>query len=192
MTTPRLCSMVSILHQKLSEKGVAHALIGAMALALYGIPRYTADIDLLSDECKRGEIVHLMGTLGFDCFQDTGAFAQFDSAFGVYGKVDFMFVHTDEGRAILDRAAFVRDEVLGEIPVVQPTDYAILKLMAIANNPDRKNRDTADLETLFNAFAAGFMDLGFKPIDVAQLRIFADRFGVSDRLEALLPLLDFR
>ena len=54
-----------------------------------------------------------MADLGFDCFQDTAAFAQFDSELGVYGKVDFMFVHTDDGLAILERAIPVNDDFWG-------------------------------------------------------------------------------
>ena len=190
MTSPKLRNILVMLHQHFSEKGVPHALIGAMALALYGMPRYTADIDLLSDVHQRKTLLNVMGALGFDCFQDTDNFLQFDSEMGVYGKIDFMLVHTDEGRAVLERAILVYDDSFGEVPVVQPTDYAVLKLMAIANNPDRKNRDAADLESLFKAVSAGFINPVFNPIDVAQLKLFAARFGVLDHLEMLLPLLE--
>ena len=192
MTSPRLRNVLTMIHESLSERGIAHALIGAMALALYGMPRYTADIDLLSEERWRKDILGLMKESGFNCFQDAEAFAQFDSESGAYGRIDFMFVHTDDGRAILDRAIMVDDDSLGTISVVEPTDYAVLKLMAIANNPARENRDIADLEVLFKVVAAGFLPRIFKPIDVARLKDFAARFGVSDHLSALLPLLDTR
>ncbi len=190
MPSPKLKSILSVLHKQLAERGIAHALIGALALALYGMPRYTADIDLLTEARHREKIRDLMAELGFDCFQNTDAFAQFDSELGVYGKVDFMFARTEDGLAILERAISLKDEFFGEIPVVQPTDYAVLKLMAIANNPDRKIHDTADLEALFKTTAAGFVDERFNAIDVARLTHFADRFGILDHLESLLPALN--
>ena len=189
MTAPKLKHVLSIICGTLSEKRVPHAIIGAMALSLYGMPRFTADIDLLSDELHRKIILDVMNRLGYDCFQDTGNFAQFDSEHGVYGKVDFMFVNTDEGRTILERVIDINDEVIGAVPVVQPTDYAVLKLMAIANDSSRKSHDMADLETLFKASAAGFLDSSFQPINIEQLQKFATRFQVSEQLTYLLPLL---
>lgn len=189
MTTPKLKHLLSILCSHLSEKKVPHAIIGAMALSLYGMPRFTADIDLLSDGMHRKVVLELMKELDYECFQDAGNFAQFDSELGVYGKVDFMFVNTDDGRSILERSVDLKDDVLGEVPVVQPTDYAVLKLMAIANNNERRVRDMADLEILFRSVAAGFLDPSFQPINVDLLKKFASRFHVSDHLESLVSLL---
>lgn len=189
MTSPKLRKVLSDLRRNLEAADIPHALIGAMALSFYGIPRYTADIDLLSDQRHKPPILQILAELGFDCFQDTEVFAQFDSEKSAYGKVDFMFVSTAEGRTILERAVLVEDELLGENSVVQPTDYAVLKLMSIANNPDRKNHDTADLEAMFKSVAAGLLDSAFDPVEIHHLRRFAERFQVSEELESLLPLL---
>ncbi|MFP3982010.1 MAG: hypothetical protein ACLFUY_11475 [Desulfobacterales bacterium] len=192
MTSPKIRNVLSVLRRNLEAADIPHALIGAMALSFYGIPRYTADIDLLSDQRHKPVILSIMAELGFDCFQDTDAFAQFDSDLGAYGKIDFMFVATEDGRAILERAVLVEDELLGENPVVQPTDYAVLKLMSMANNPDRKNHDKADLDAMFRAAAAGLVGSAFDPVEIPPLRRFAERFQVSEELEALLPLLGDR
>lgn len=86
-----------------------------------------------------------MEKLEYSCYQKTDAFAQFESEMGAMGYIDFMFVNTPDGLNILNRKIVVQDELLGKIPVVQPTDYIILKLMAIANNPDRSIKDEADI-----------------------------------------------
>ena len=91
--------------------------------------------------------------------------------------------------AILERAILVNDDFWGKIPVIQPTDYAILKLMAIANNQDRKTHDMADLEALFKTASADLLHPVFNPIDSAQFKTFAERFGVLEHLESLLPLM---
>lgn len=189
MTAPKLKHVLSILCDNLEKKQVPHAIIGAMALSFYGMPRFTADIDLLSDETHRKTILAIMSQLGYNCFQDAGSFAQFDSELGVYGRVDFMFVSTKEGRDILGRRVIVKNEVIGLAPVVQPTDYAVLKLMAMANNEDRNARDTADLQILFKSAAAGFLPASFQPINVEHLKRFADRFHLYNELESILPLI---
>jgi hypothetical protein len=190
MTTPKLKHVLSIICTNLREKNTPHALIGAMALSSYGMPRFSADIDLLSVEEQRKVVLDIMKHLGYECFQDEGSFAQFDSELGVYGKVDFMFVNTEDGRAMLEHAIDINDEVMGVVPIVQPTDYAVLKLMAIANNPDRKAHDMADLEVLFKAAAEGLLNRAFDPINIDLLQTFAERFQVEDILKSLLALLN--
>jgi len=39
------------------------------------------------------------------------------------GKIDFMFVHTQDGKNMIGRSLVVEDELLGKHPVIQPTDY---------------------------------------------------------------------
>jgi len=53
-----------------------------------------------------------------------------------------------------------------------------------------KHNDMADLEILFKAVAAGFLNPAFDPINVDQLQIFADRFHVSEQLMPLLALFN--
>ena len=189
MTTPKLKHVLSIICTNLRDNKVPHALIGAMALSSYGMPRFSSDIDMLSVEQRREDVLDIMKKLGYECFQDAGSFAQFDSELGVYGKVDFMFVNTDEGRAMLERSRDFDDEVMGVVPVVQPTDYAVLKLMAIANNRDRMAHDMADLEVLFKAASEGLLNQAFDPVNIDPLQLYAERFQVLDHLKRLLTLL---
>ncbi len=137
MKTPELINILVRINRHFRKKQIPFAMIGAMALALYGIPRFTSDIDLLSDGRKRSEITAVLEQLGYTCFQHTEQFAQFDSEFGVFGKIDLMFVNTADGREILDRRVEIFDEILGNAPIIQPSDYIILKIMALANNPGR-------------------------------------------------------
>ena len=88
MTSPKLKNILGILCRKLSDGSVPHALMGALALALYGLPRYTADIDMLSAHPHRKVIKQIMTEMDFACFRETEIFAQFDSELGVYGKTD--------------------------------------------------------------------------------------------------------
>jgi hypothetical protein len=171
----------------LDDRQVSYAVIGALAMAFYGWPRYTADIDLLTDEVNRDVVFGVMADLDFECFQDAGSFAQFDSAYGVYGSVDFMFVSTPDGRAMLSQSAFVKDEAIGMAPVIQPTDYTILKLMAIANNEQRISHDLADLDVLFKAQHNDLISPAFRGLELKRIWQYADRFGVTELLSSILP-----
>lgn len=123
------------------------------------------------------------GKMGYTCYQKTGSFAQFDSELGVLGKIDFMFVTTPDGKDILKRSIIIRDELLGIHPVIQPTDYLILKLMAIANNPGRSPKDEADILDVLKLYKNDLIPKNFKPLDKNRVYLFADRFGLRIKIE---------
>ena len=186
MESKKLTNMLSIISENLSQEQIPFCLIGAMALGVYGLPRYTSDIDLLTEAVYWPKIASLMERLDYECYQKTDFFAQFDSEMGIYGKVDFMFVTTQEGRDIINRSVSIEDEIFGKIPVIQPSDYVILKLMAIANNPDRTIQDEADLSRLIDLLKNNLQPKYFDVLDVDRILFFADRFGLRGLIEKYL------
>ena len=182
MSEKKLATILNIVTRNLAEEHIPYALIGALALNLYGLPRYTVDIDLLSEARFSDQISSIMTKLGYTCFQRTKSFAQFDSDLGIMGKIDFMFVQTSEGEEILGRSARIDDPFFGQHPVIQPTDYIILKLLALANNPERLHKDQGDIIHVLKLFKANLLSDNFKPLDQKKIEIFAQRFGQEQRI----------
>lgn len=158
-------------------------------MGLYGLPRYTADIDLLTEGRCWGLISSIMERLGYTCYQKTESFAQFDSEFGVLGQIDFMFVNTADGKEILQRSVLVNDELMGNNLIIQPSDYIVLKLMAIANNPDRSPKDDADIFEVLKLYKNKLIPKHFSPLDMDRIFLFADRFGQRMRIQELVEKL---
>lgn len=188
MKSQKLTNMLSIVSNRLFQEEIPFCLIGAMALGVYGLPRYTSDIDLLAEKRHWPKIASLMKKLGYECYQESDFFAQFDSELGVYGKVDFMFVNTEDGRNILERRVLVEDDIFGRISVIQPSDYIILKLMAIANNPHRSIKDESDLSVLLDLHANNLLSEYFEVLDVDRILLFADRFGLKELIAKYLSI----
>ncbi|OQY49318.1 MAG: hypothetical protein B6240_03640 [Desulfobacteraceae bacterium 4572_87] len=188
MKSQKLTNMLSIVSNRLFQEEIPFCLIGAMALGVYGLPRYTSDIDLLAEKRHWPKIDSLMKKLGYECYQESDFFAQFDSELGVYGKVDFMFVNTEDGRNILERRVLVEDDIFGRISVIQPSDYIILKLMAIANNPHRSIKDESDLSVLLDLHANNLLSEYFEVLDVDRILLFADRFGLKELIAKYLSI----
>ena len=177
MPTEKLNKVLEIIVRNLTQNKIPFAVIGAIALGLYSLPRFTSDIDLIIEGRLWPELDSIMEKLGYRCYQKTDAFAQFESEMGAMGYIDFMFVNTPDGLNILNRTIVIQDELLGKIPVVQPTDYIILKLMAIANNPDRSIKDEADISTFIKLCQNRLLPDHFEPLDMERIYLFADRFG---------------
>ncbi len=179
MKPEKLTNMLAIISDKFSQRQIPFCLIGALALGLYGHPRYTSDIDILVKESSWPDISEIMEKLGYTCFQKTSAFAQFDSELGVFGKVDFMFVKTEEGKGFIRNSTKVNEEYFDGTPVIQPTDYIILKLMAIANNPERSLKDEADISDFFRMYEKNLIASDFDKLDKPKILIFGEKFGMQ-------------
>ncbi|MBW2663733.1 MAG: hypothetical protein JRD93_17590 [Deltaproteobacteria bacterium] len=183
MTSTKLTNVLKTITDNLIQEQILYSLIGALALSLYGLPRFTADIDLLTEARFWPQISSIMKKLGYTCYQKTGSFAQFDSEMGVLGKIDFMFVNTPEGEDILKRSIPAGDELIGTYHVLQPTDYIVLKLMAIANNPDRSKKDEGDILALMNLYKNRLIPENFEPLDMDRVYFFAEKFGQKEKAQ---------
>jgi len=182
MTNPKLSKLTEIITSRLAQERIPLAVIGAIALASYGLPRFTADIDLLAEKRSRPQILLIMEKLGYNCFQNSDMFARFDSEQGVYGYVDCMFVSTKEGKDILKRIIEVKNELLGTFHVIQPSDYIILKLMAMANNQEREAGDEADIISVLKLYRDNKIPDIFEPLDRQRIIRFAERFRQEGRI----------
>ncbi len=183
---PKLANVLAVITDNLKREDIPFGLIGAMARAVYGFPRYTSDIDLAAEGRHTDRIRMILEKLGYRCFQMTRSFGQFDSEMGVLVKIDLLFLGTPEGIGMLENRVTVRDEVFGEVDVIQPTDYIILKLMAIANNPDRTAGDEADIALVLKASEKGQIRAEFHGIDSNRILKLAERFRQKERMERLL------
>jgi hypothetical protein len=190
MIKQKIVRLLDVVSRELNERQISYSLIGALALGIYGFPRFTADIDILTENNYSDILSDLMKKLGYTCFQKTKSFAQFDSELGVFGKIDFMFVSTEDGKDIIKRSAIIEDELLGSHPVVQPVDYIGLKLMAIANNPSRATKDEVDIFRLLQVVENRLLPPGFESPDRDRIYYYADRFGLKKRVDDIFRKLN--
>lgn len=179
----KLTTMLSILSDRFIEKQIPFCLIGAFALGFYGLSRHTVDIDFMVDANYGDPALEILTGSGYTCFQKTELFAQFDSEYDVFGKVDMMFASTDAGREMIRRSVLLDAELIGRVPVVQPTDYIILKLLAIANDKERLPKDEFDISEFFKGYRTFGISEKFEKIDAKRIYRFAEKFGQTGLIQ---------
>jgi predicted nucleotidyltransferase len=163
------------IHTTLREAGIAHALIGGVALAAHGAARATVDLDLLADGARADDVDRILRERGYRCLHRSEHAANYASDEPARGRVDFLFARRAYGTGMLARAVSVR--VLGEsIRVVDASDLIGLKVQASSNDPTRRHRDLADIEQL----------LRVAQVDLERVREYFRLFDREKELDALL------
>jgi hypothetical protein len=170
-----LRSVLPEIHRALAEAGIAHALIGGLALAAHGAGRATSDLDLLADGDRAEDVDRILREQGFECLRRTENVANYASSDPARGRVDFLFARRAYGRAMLARAAF--HTILGSrVRVADAADLIGLKVQSSTNDPSRRYLDLADIDRLLRSAA----------VDVERVREYFRLFDREKELDALL------
>jgi hypothetical protein len=126
--------------QRLNASGERHAVSGRVAKALYGLPRFTKDLDVLvlaDYERVRAILAPSFRTIAPDAFE------------GVTGYViEFFPAKADWELEMLDRA---KEHPLGteRVKVLDPHDWTALKLLESKRSPVESDRHLADAKQVF-------------------------------------------
>ena len=160
---------LSLAASTLSDSKIDHALIGGFALAVYGVNRATADIDLLADGSKLDLIKTQLIQAGFSLVHESKEVLQFTGI----GQLDVLLANRPLSLRMISDAK-VTDRL--PVRVLSAEDLIGLKIQAYRNDPSRELRDKADIQALIQSTAQ---------LDWDRIKIYADLFGEWPTVSAL-------
>ena len=170
-----LRSVLLEIQTALDDARIDYALIGGLALAAHGAGRATVDLDLLADGERADDVDRLLLAHGYQCIHRNDHVGNYASEDARRGRIDFLFVSRDYGRAMLRRSR--PHPILGRsIAVVDASDLIGLKVQSSSNDPSRMRRDLADIERLLQT----------GELDPDRIREYFSLFDREKELDALL------
>lgn len=165
------------------SRGIRCALMGGFAMGALGVPRATLDVDFLVHQDDLPKLGELMMSLGYRKHYGSENVSQYEHPDDRWGAVDFIHAFREISLGMLQRArllpAFSGKRTLR---VLEPEDVIGLKVQALANNPKRLSRETADIEALLRAHRG--------KLDTARLEEYFQLFGLSPLLASLRERCD--
>ena len=170
--------MPGLEHQR-RERQIGHALAGGLALAAYGLPRMTFDLDLVVDGDHRRELIDFLAAAGFETLFSSAGYSNHLHPDPSLGRVDVIYVRGRTRETVFREARLLPGPGGSPIPVPRPEHLAAMKVQAIRNDPTRTFGDLADI---------GFL-LRLPGVDRAEVRSYFVKHGMGDRyveLEAAL------
>lgn len=169
-----LKKLLITVHESLQKVNIDHALIGAFAMACYGIQRATGDIDFLIDEKDKNQTIEVLKKLGFTIFHQSEDVLQLQGP----GNVDFLIARRPLSREMLKEAELIPPL---NIKSVSLEGIIGLKIQAFRNNPKREFRDKADIISI--------METNHK-LNWDKIKMYADIFKAWEEIKQLRKKID--
>lgn len=161
---------------------IRYAVMGGFALGALGAPRATQDLDFLVHKDDLARLHELLTGLGYRRIYHSENVSQYEGESVLWGFLDFIHAFREVAVGMLARA--LDKPVLSgarSIKVLTPEDVIGLKVQAMANDPSRAARETADIQALARANAQ---------LDWERVAQFYALFGMGEALEGLKRQLD--
>jgi hypothetical protein len=121
---------------------IRYALGGGFALQALGRSRLTFDLDLIVEGTAQDRIVRHMEEIGFETLNRLEAFSNHLRG---RERVDFLYVHGPTADLVFAGATAQETQSGIRIPVARPEHLAMMKFLAVKNEPARDRQDLPDL-----------------------------------------------
>ncbi|HUK13185.1 MAG TPA: hypothetical protein VLW17_07765 [Thermoanaerobaculaceae bacterium] len=171
---------------KLDASGYGWAVIGGLAVGIYGAPRSTVDIDMLIDGGCAEHLDGMLEGLGYSLVYRWDESSHYTPRVPERCPLDFLHARRPHTRAMLARAHRVE---LGEdgllVPVVEMEDLIGLKVQAMVNDPDRRRGELVDIRALLEAAVATK-----RHPDMERVREYFGLFGEEAELREIVKGLE--
>jgi Nucleotidyl transferase AbiEii toxin, Type IV TA system len=166
---------LATVREYLAGNGYRVAVIGGVALAAYGCPRMTLDLDLVTDAAAQDSLVQFMESRGFVTLHRSSGFSNHRHAERDRGRVDVMYVRDDTADRVFASARALPGPQGHPILVPKPEHLVAMKVRAMQDAPERARQDLVDIAYL----------LGVEGIDRTEVRGYFERAGLLERWHEL-------
>lgn len=157
----------------LDGKGFRYAVIGGVALAAYGLPRTTLDLDLVVEAEAQEALVSFLESAGFETLHRSPGYS--NHLHPARGRLDFAYVRGETSQKLF-AACRERPGPQGRMILVpSPEHLAAMKVLAFRNDPARTFQDMADIRFL----------LTLPGVDRAEVRGSFERHGLGARFDEI-------
>lgn len=138
----------------LEQHRIRHALVGGVALAAYGLPRTTLDLDLVVEGRHQDRVVEQMEEMGYRTLHRSTGFSNHDHPDPAWGRVDFVYVRGETAEALFRETRRVPGPGGRTVPVASPEHLAAMKVQAMKNDPTRRFQELNDVRSLVTTAGA--------------------------------------
>lgn len=139
-------SELSTIRAFLADRQFRMAVVGGVALAAYGNPRLTLDLDVATDAAAQDTLIAFMESQDFLTLHRSPGYSNHRHA--QRGRVDFMYVRGDTADRLFGSTTELPGPGGNPIPVPKPEHLIAMKVQAMRDVPERRLQDLVDVAYL--------------------------------------------
>lgn len=147
------------------------AVVDGVALAAYGNPRVTLDLDIVTEAVGQPALVAGLEAAGYQTLYRSVGFSNHLHPDREWGRLDFIYVEPATAKRLFAGLRDLSGPGGRVIKVPRPEHLIAMKIQAIKNSPDRTLQDLADI---------GFL-LGLPGVDRDEVRTYFEKAGLLER-----------
>ena len=156
------------------QAGFPVAVVGGVALAAYGHPRMTLDLDLVTDAAAQNAVVDFMESRGFTTLHRSSGYSNHLHTDRARGRVDFVYVRGETARRLFEGARTVSGP--GRHPILVPRPHLIaMKVQAMRDAPERTWQELVDIGYLAK----------LDGVDRSEIQAYFEKHGLAERWREL-------
>jgi hypothetical protein len=159
----------------LDQAGHPHAVVGGVALAGYGHPRMTLDLDLVTDAAAQDALIAFMESRGFETLYRSTGYSNHLHPDRRRGRVDVVYVRGETARRVFAELRTLPGPGGRAIKAPKPEHLIAMKVQAMRDAPERAWQEMVDIAHL----------LGLEGVDRAEVRGYFEKNGLLARWEEI-------
>ncbi len=160
----------------LEGRRARYAVIGGVAIAIYGFPRTTLDLDLIVESGVQEDLVHWLESLGYRTLHRSSGYSNHAHLEPSWGELDFVYVKGETAEKLFSGCRQAPGPGGLIVPVPRPEHLASLKVVAMKNDSERTLREQEDIRFL----------LSLPGVDRREVRSYFERHGLVERFDELV------
>lgn len=129
----------------LAQAGVPFVVVRGVALAAYGHPRMTLDLDVATDAGAQDAVVSFMEGRGFTTLHRSSGYSNHLHPDRTHGRVDFIYVRGETARRLFEGARRLPGPGGRAITVPRPEHLVAMKVQAMRDAPERTWQELVDI-----------------------------------------------
>jgi hypothetical protein len=169
-----LAALVGEVRGFLDREGTPFAIVGAVALHVYGYSRATNDLDLLVGAEAQDRMISFLEQRGFETLHRSEGYSNHLHADPALGRLDVIYVDAETRDKIFAEARLASLAGMSLV-VPRPEHLAAMKIHAMKNDPSRTFQEMADIQFLMT----------LPGVDRDQIRVYFEQSGQLERFHDL-------
>lgn len=161
----------------LRSRGHRFAVVGGVAMAGYGLPRTTLDLDLVVDTDAQDDLVRFLESRGYETLYRSSGYSNHAHPDPAWGRLDFVYVGGDTRERLFAESRIVQGPRGLSMVVPKPEHLSAMKVLAMKNDPGRTFQELTDIRYL----------LTLPDVDRSEVRAYFVRHGLEEKYDEIEP-----